>query len=145
MKKEAIIGILIGCGIIASLTVTAVPRQDRTVADGVYTMAQAERGYKIIQDYGCRNCHGAEFEGGPEEQPPLIGEQFVTSWSGKKLDELAQKITTMPADRDAAYQVKPAAAPDVIAFLLYSNGYPGGQTELPADKEVLKRITIVAP
>ena len=100
---------------------------------------------QIVQDYGCRNCHGGQLEGGADEQPPLVSEEFVASWSGRKLDELAEKITTMPADRDAPYQVKPAAAPDVIAYLLRSNGYPEGKTELPADASVLKRITIVAP
>jgi S-disulfanyl-L-cysteine oxidoreductase SoxD len=99
----------------------------------------------VVENYGCRNCHGAQLEGGPEEEPPLWGEQFVSAWSGRKLDELAEKITTMPANADPGYQVKPAAAPDVVAYLLQANGYPAGAAELPADPKVLKRITIVAP
>jgi hypothetical protein len=130
-----------------SWTCGALPRQgaERTVADGVYTTDQADRGVQLVVNYGCQNCHGTQMEGGAEEQPPLVGEQFVSAWSGRKLDELAAKIGTMPADRDAPYHVKPAEAPDIIASLLRANGYPEGKADLPADPNVLKRITIVEP
>ena len=148
MNNKVIIGIILGCcGFVLTARLGALPRQEaaKTVASGVYTSAQADRGAQIVEDYGCRNCHGGELEGGADEQPQLVGEEFVGAWTGRKLDELAQKITTMPADADAPYQVKPAAAPDVIAFLLRANGYPDGKTELPADANTLKRIEIVAP
>jgi hypothetical protein len=148
MKQTAIAGLIFGiCALAASLTYSASPAQqaERTVADGVYTVAQAERGVQLVVNYGCQNCHGNQLEGGPEEQPPLVGEQFVSAWSGRKLDELATKLATMPADRDEPYHVKPAQAPDIIASLLRANGYPEGNAELPADINVLKHITIVAP
>jgi cytochrome c5 len=146
MKREFVI-ILIVCAIAVGLGLRTLSAQeaDKTVAQGVYTEAQAARGAQVMQNYGCRNCHGAQLEGGPEEEPPLWGEQFVTAWAGRKLDELAEKITTMPANADPGYQVKPEAAPDVVAYLLQANGYPAGAAELPADPKVLKRITIVAP
>ena len=84
-------------------------------------------------------------EGGKEEQPQLVGQEFVSAWSGRTLDELATKITTMPADRDEAYHVKSAEAPDIIASLLRANGYPEGNSDLPADVSALKGIKIVAP
>lgn len=133
------------CALIATLCYGALPPQGRTTADGVYTDEQADRGAQVIENYGCRNCHGAQLEGGADEQPQLVGDEFVTAWSGRKLDELYQKITTMPADQDEPYHVKSAAAPDVVAFLLRANGYPEGKSELPADVEVLQKITIVAP
>lgn len=148
MKTKTRIGIIgCVCCLAASLTYAGLPSQEaeRTVNDGVYTAVQADRGVQVVVDFGCQNCHGTQLEGGPEEQPPLVGEQFVSAWSGRKLDELAAKITTMPADRDEPYHVKPAAAPDVIASLLRANGYPEGKSELPADPSVLKHITIVAP
>ena len=145
MKSTVISGMFgIGC-LAATLGYGALQQADRTVADGVYTSAQADRGMQIVEDYGCRNCHGGEFEGGAEEQPPLVGEEFIAVWAGRKLDELTDKITTMPADADGPYQVKRAAAPDVVAYLLRINGYPSGKTDLPSDAATLKRITIVAP
>jgi mono/diheme cytochrome c family protein len=147
MKSRWILIILGVFGLAATLCYGALPRQagKKTVADGVYTSAQADRGYQIVLDYGCTNCHGAQFEGGAEEQPQLLGDEFVNAWSGRKLDELAEKITTMPADQPPQYHVKPAAAPDVIAFILRVNGYLEGSTELSADPKVLKEIEIVAP
>ncbi len=144
MKRTVIVVLLSIAGFAMTFTYGALP-QARTVADGVYTTEQSDRGLKIIDDYGCRNCHGNQFEGGPEEQPPLLGEQFVTAWGGRKLDELAEKITMMPADQSPQNQIRPAAAPDVIAFLLRWNGYPPGKSELPADPAALKLIEIVAP
>src|SRR5262245_58980598 len=107
MKSKVIIGILGLTGLAAAFSYGAL---QRTVKDGVYTSAQADRGAQTIEDYGCRNCHGGQLEGGLDEQPQLVGEEFVNVWSGRKLDELAEKITTMPADQDEPYHVKKAAA-----------------------------------
>src|ERR1019366_6884908 len=118
MKSKVLIGLL-------ALFYSLPPQEvAKTVADGVYTSDQADRGMQVVENYGCRNCHGSQLEGGADEQPQLAGEQFVSAWTGKRLDELAEKITTMPADQPDGYHVKPAAAPDVVAFLLRSNGYP---------------------
>ena len=145
MKKAFIIGILSACGLVATMSALPLQEAEQTIAQGVYTAAQADRGAQVVQNYGCRNCHGATLEGGAEEEPPLWGEEFTTSWGGRKLDELAEKITTMPANADPAYQVKMAGAVDVVAYLLRANGYPEGKAELPADPKALKRITFVAP
>ena len=147
MKKEFVIGLFVACGLAATFVYGASAPQsaDRTVNEGVYTSAQADRGAQVVEDYGCRGCHGATLEGGAEEEPPLWGEEFIGNWSGRKVSELAEKITTMPANADPAYQVKPAAAPDVVAFLLRANGFPAGKTELPADTNTLSRIKIVSP
>ena len=145
MKSKIIIGILGLSGLAAAFSYAAIPSQTRTVASGVYTSAQADRGAQTIEDYGCRNCHGPQLEGGLDEQPQLIGDEFVNAWNGRKLDELAEKITTMPADADDPYHVKPAAAVDVVAYLLRSNGFPAGAAELPADPKALKLIQMVTP
>jgi len=150
MKRTALRAILFASSCFAALSFTyyAMPGatpQTKTVNDGVYTAAQADRGVQLVVTYGCQNCHGTQMEGGAEEQPQLVGQEFVSAWSGRTLDELATKITTMPADRDEPYHVKPAQAPDIIASLLRANGYPEGNADLPADLSALKRITIVAP
>ena len=147
MKSKVIVGILGAFGLVATLAFGALPGSEagKTVRDGVYTSEQADRGEQVVVDFGCTNCHGTELQGGAEEQPPLLGEQFVNAWTGRKLDELAAKITTMPADRAPAYQVKAAGAADVVAYLLRSNGYPAGDAELPSDADSLRQIEIVAP
>src|SRR5476649_361225 len=106
MSCKVIVGFLGACGLVATLGY-AVPHQGtaRTVNDGVYTSDQADRGMQVVEDYGCRNCHGRQLEGGADEQPQLAGEQFVSAWAGRKLDELAEKITTMPADQPDGYHV----------------------------------------
>jgi hypothetical protein len=145
MKSKIIIGVLGFSGLAVMLSYGALPIQTRTVKDGVYTSTQADRGAQTIEDYGCRNCHGGQLEGGLDEQPQLIGDEFVNTWNGRKLDELAEKITTMPADADEAYHVKRAAASDVVAYLLRSNGFPAGAAELPADPTALKLIQMTTP
>ena len=145
MKSKIIIGLLAILGIAASIGYAGRPAQARKTVDGVYTVAQADRGARIVEDWGCRRCHGPQLEGGLDEEPQLVGEEFVTAWSGRKLEELAEKITTMPADQVPQYQIKPAAAPDVIAYLLRVNGYAPGNADLPADPSVLRAIEIVHP
>jgi len=145
MRTRVIIGILGLWGLAATLASGEFPRQGKTAADGVYTSAQADRGMQVIADYGCRNCHGSHLEGGTDEQPQLVGEEFVNTWTGRKLNELTEKITMMPSDAERGYTVKAAAAPDVVAYLLRSNGFPAGTSELPADPAALKLIEIVAP
>src|SRR5215510_7235024 len=145
MMSRKIVGTLGILSLAATLGYGALRQQATKTADGVYTSQQADRGMQIIEDYGCRNCHGSQLEGGADEQPQLIGDEFVGTWTGRKLDELAEKITMMPADADPQYQVKPAAAPDVIAFLLRANGYRAGTAALSSDPNVLKRIEINAP
>jgi cytochrome c553 len=139
MKIKVLIVILGLCGMAATF------EQSRKTSEGVYTNAQAERGLQIVEYYGCRSCHGDYLEGGVEEEPPLAGQEFLTAWTGRKLDELAEKITTMPANLDSQYQVKPAAAVDVVAYLLRANGYPAGTKALPHDPAPRPSLEIGAP
>ena len=143
MKTSITFGILAFSTLAATLGFTAI--QDRKTSDGVYTNEQADRGQQLVTGYGCQNCHGASLEGGLAEEPPLQGEQFFTSWTGRKVDELAEKLTTMPADRGPGDQVKPQEAADIVSYLLRYNGFPAGAEELPADLPSLKRIEIVGP
>jgi len=139
---KAIIGILAILALAATLSYAA---QERKATEGVYTTAQSDRGAQVVEDFGCRNCHGGELEGGPEEEPPLVGQEFLTLWGGRKLDELAEKITMMPANAEPGYQVKPASAADAVAYLLRANGYPVGAAELPADPKALRLIELNLP
>ncbi len=99
----------------------------RTVWDGVYTEAQAERGRAAyISD--CSGCHAADLRG-DNNSPSLIGMSFTFLWGGSTLGALYERVREiMPPERPGSLSA--AAYRDVLAFVLASNNYPNGQHEL---------------
>src|SRR4051812_45300858 len=61
----------------------------RTVLDGVFTAAQADRGDAVYNEK-CATCH----EGADVDGPPLTGMPFVDRWREDTLDGLFEFITT---------------------------------------------------
>src|SRR3954463_3140802 len=61
----------------------------RTVLDGVFTAAQAERGSAGFSEK-CAPCH----EGADVEGPPLTGTPFIERWREDTLDGLFEFIKT---------------------------------------------------
>jgi S-disulfanyl-L-cysteine oxidoreductase SoxD len=110
----------------------------RTVADGVYTAAQATRGQALYQQR-CAMCHGKALEGGLA--PPLAGSVFLEAWGGRTLWEFASKIrNTMPADDPG--KLTPSQSADLVAFALETSKFPAGQNDLPSDEAGLKTIAL---
>jgi cytochrome c5 len=102
----------------------------RTVAEGVYTDAQANRGAAV---YGasCAGCHRADLGGGPNG-PSLREERFAKMFAAKDLKTLFTKVaTTMP--RGAAGSLGENVYLDVVAHMLKENGFLAGARELTAD------------
>jgi mono/diheme cytochrome c family protein len=125
-----------------ALAAVLIAAQATTTQDGVYTAAQATRGATVYADK-CASCHSADLAG-DGQATPLAGKEFISAWSTQPLGDLFERIhATMPAD--APGTVKPADVADVVAFILQKNAAPEGQSELPADRQALRRITIVAP
>ena len=117
--------------------------QARSVVDGVYTEAQAKRGSTLYVEQ-CASCHGADMSGVVDLFPALTGDSFVTTWQGKSVGELFEKIgTTMPALDPGS--LKPEQNADVVAYILSVSKYPAGTTELATGVEPLKQIKIDAP
>ena len=113
----------------------------RTVWDSVYTTSQAGRGESAYAK-SCARCHGASLGGG-DESPALTGGNFLGNWNGLPLSDLQKRIkTTMPSDSVGIYDQQ--LVTDVIAFMLKTNGFPAGATDLPKDAELLKEIVIKA-
>ena len=111
----------------------AQPR--RSIWDGVYTAAQAERGQTLYMQ-NCSRCHGVNLSG-TFETPPLIG-RFMPYWSGSTLDALFDYVSTaMPLDHPGALGA--GANLDIVAFMLKSNEIPAGAKELNAGQ--LKAIS----
>jgi mono/diheme cytochrome c family protein len=100
--------------------------QSRSVAEGVYSAAQASRGQQIYQAQ-CADCHGNSLDGG--SGPPLVGESFLSNWSARPLTTLVDKIQkTMPFS--LAGSLSRQQSTDLTAYILQAGKFPAGQSEL---------------
>ena len=100
--------------------------QLRSVTEGVYSAGQAARGQQIYQAQ-CAECHGSAMEG--TIGPPLVGESFLSNWSGLPLAGLVDKIQkTMPFNLPGSLS-RPQSA-DLTAYILQAGKFPAGQAEL---------------
>ena len=127
----------------------------RSVMDGVYTTAQAERG-RGQYETRCILCHldrgrgqqsQAEIIGeslereGDSEAPPLAGAAFQKKWTGHTVQELFEiTATTMPLGGGGT--LSPEAYADVLAYLFELNMFPAGTQELPPARDRLAQIAI---
>ena len=111
----------------------------RTVWDGVYTEAQAERGAAVYKS-ACSECHGADLAG-DGFAPALTGSEFAGNWNELSVGDLFERIRiSMPPTGPSG--VTPAQKADIVAHLMKFNKYPAGTTELEGKTEVLKLIKI---
>jgi S-disulfanyl-L-cysteine oxidoreductase SoxD len=112
----------------------------KTTWDGVFTAAQAERGKENYLSGRCGGCHKLDLTG--DRGPALKGEDFIAHWENGSVNTLFDKIReTMP--QNSPNDVTEDAKADIVAYLLQSNGFPTGKTELRADAESLGIIDIV--
>ena len=100
----------------------------KTVADGVYSEAQAARGAAAYET-SCAGCHRADLGGGTG--PALKEQRFARQFADKDLRALFARIaTTMP--RNAPGSLGDSVSLDIVAHLLKENGFPAGASELSA-------------
>ena len=100
--------------------------QARSIADRVYSDAQATRGQQLYQKQ-CLSCHGTALEG--VVGPPLTGDGFLSVWSSRSLSDLVNKIEqTMPPERPGS--VSRPQAIDLTAYVLQVGKHAAGPTEL---------------
>jgi cytochrome c len=110
-----------------------------SVWDGVFTKEQSTRGAKLYTQH-CEKCHGPSLEG-VDEAPGLAGPDFLANWNGLTVGDLFNRIhTTMPAD--AAGSLSPEVTADILSYVLSSNNFPAGSTELAHRSEILTQIRI---
>jgi hypothetical protein len=104
----------------------------RSVWEGAYTAAQAERGQKAFNAH-CAGCHQADLSGNGEI-PALKGEGFMERWHDYSIKPLFNMIKTeMPPLRFRTPETKPlpdGMYVDIISFLLKANAFPAGNSEL---------------
>ena len=110
-----------------------------SVWDGVYTRDQASKGDALYAQH-CASCHGISLTGG-ESAPPLAGGDFLSNWNGLTVGDLFERIrTTMPASRPGGLNRETNVA--ILAYLLATNQFPSGESELATRTEVLKQIRV---
>ena len=119
---------------------TLAAAQTRTVWDGVYTDAQAERGRASYQQ-SCVGCHRDDLRG-DNTAPSLVGESFTFLWGDMEVGELSARIQKlMPPERPGSLPAQTYT--DIIAFILQKNAFPSGDLELNADTAA--RAILITP
>ena len=100
-------------------------KQHRSIWDGVYTAAQADRG-KAAYSKRCIHCHGADLTGYGNV---LTGQKFLDNWREDNLEKffLAMR-STMP--RTAPGGLSNQEYLDIVAYILAANNFPRGDREL---------------
>jgi mono/diheme cytochrome c family protein len=99
----------------------------KTVWDGVYTDAQAERATATFSST-CSRCHTL----GADGNRPLSGDKFWEGYTQKTVADLLTFVSkNMPNGQGGTL---PAATyNDLVALILKSNGFPAGKTEVTPD------------
>ncbi len=114
------------------------PARPRTILDGVFTQAQAERGLAAYTEH-CARCHRDNLRGNPEALG-LTGTRFIDAWREDSLFSLFDHMATrMP--REPRTTLPAPVYVDILAFVLHFNGYPAGGQELTVDQ--LKAVRFV--
>ena len=136
--------VLLACLILGAVLArrSAVGAAGKTVWDGVYVSAQAERGQDLYAQH-CSACHGdfLDGDGVSGRVVALSGDAFADNWESASLNDLFAKIAkTMP--RSAPGTLKSAETLDLIAFLLQFNDFPSGTFAL-AETPDLALVDIV--
>ena len=142
MKNTSIA--ILGVGFLAFTTITSSlsAQAPKTVLDGIYTTAQAERG-KAVYAMTCAGCHGDKAEGG-NAGPTLSGPDFTNGYKDGSAGALLNKMNQdMPSNAPGSLEAQQYA--DVFAYVLSINKYPAGQTEAPKDAADLKAVKMAAP
>ena len=135
MTRLRSFGAAAGFVALAAVALAASAAQEkRSVKDGVYTAAQADRG-QIVFRSKCASCHAPN---------RFTDDLFYASFAGKPLWEMFDVISdSMPEDDPGSLKKEEYA--DVIAYLLKLNNFPAGPADLPTDKEALSLITMEKP
>jgi mono/diheme cytochrome c family protein len=107
-----------------------------TVWDGAYTEAQAERG-KATFERKCAQCHGPDLRQIAAQGFALRGPEFVDLWREDNLDVLVNfiranmpKAGETPLPGTGPLSLDDAGKLDAIAYILKSNDFPAGASEL---------------
>jgi len=101
----------------------------------LYTARQKDDGQAVFAQ-NCASCHGSALEGGVG--PTLAGQRFSTSSNHNSVGSIFSFLSTQMPDGSGG-TLTHKQYEDVMAFILYKNGYPAGTTSLDfASAQTLK-------
>jgi S-disulfanyl-L-cysteine oxidoreductase SoxD len=124
------------------LASSVIAQTSHSTAEGISSQEQILRGKALYADH-CFECHGRTLTGGGETRP-IAGDRFLTGWEGTTVLDLFDRVrNTMPFLKPGTLSRQQTA--DIVAFVLYFNGFPVGSTELSTRAEVLQDIRIDLP
>lgn len=104
---------------------------EKTIADGVYSAAQADRGEQRFKT-SCSSCHTpGSFGGGA----------FADRWNGQTMGEVFDFVSNAMPENDPGGLAAEDYA-NVLAFILKVNGYKAGDNDLPSKTAELKAFKI---
>ena len=112
-----------------------------------FSVLQAENGETLYQRrLGCHECHGRGLTGVVDERedavfrgPPLARTGFEWRWFDGTVYELFDLMRTkMPPDDPGG--LEDAAYVDLLAYILWQNGFVAGDADLPNDPEALSTM-----
>lgn len=125
--------------IVATCLATLAGAQDRrTVWDGVYSSAQANRG-RAAYTSNCARCHGDALEG--HDAPALVGDTFMRNWGESTLASLLSKVEAMPPKTQTARTREGNA--DLVAYILETNQFPAGGADFMPGADAVDDTVIV--
>ncbi|HXS80326.1 MAG TPA: hypothetical protein VN818_08570 [Gammaproteobacteria bacterium] len=135
MRGKLVTVAVLGAAALGLAVALAAQTGRRTVRDGVFSAAQAERGARVFESI-CTNCHEiAEFTGSGA---------YLEEVDGESLWETFDFVSSeMPEDDPASLRLEEYAA--VLAYIFSVYGLPSGDVDLAVDQESLEAITIVRP
>jgi mono/diheme cytochrome c family protein len=124
MRTQLILSAVVFLALSAHVALNAQAPAGKTVWDGVYTDAQAERAQGVF-GASCARCHTLTSDG----RRPLSGAPFVTKNTQKTVGELLTFVSAnMP--NGAGGTLSAGEYNDLVALILKSNGFPAGTTEV---------------
>jgi mono/diheme cytochrome c family protein len=142
-NKTSVLIVSCALALLVSALHVTLGAQAKSVAEGIYSDAQAMRGMTVYVDK-CAACHGEDLAGQAGIIPALTGDPWVMNWQGKTVGDLYDKIfMTMPALEPGS--LKPEQAADLVSYIFSVSKYPAGAAELAPKLEDLQQIKIEAP
>jgi mono/diheme cytochrome c family protein len=133
MLKKIVVLPIVAALLIASALFAQADRA-RTIWEGVYTDAQAQRG-KTAYETSCIACHKEDLTG---IEDALKGERFFDKRREDTLDSFFTVVKTMPLRNPDSLGNQTYL--DIISYVLQSNAFPSGTTELKMDALAQTRV-----
>ncbi len=135
--RAAAVAVSILCLSLSFVAAQTGTSPQKSVRDGVFTAAQAERGRLAYEGTSCVRCHldtleGREQGGGGNGGAPLKGLRFIQDFGESKLSTLVNKMRVDKPNEDPG-TLNEQTALDIAAYILLKNDYPAGTAELTSE------------